>query len=95
VRVLLPMGCQSFEDTPWDLVEALGQAQRILHWYENLEAEKIPPPWMWIFSEPLNEWFKELEFKTKRDQKDPNDDREQVPLYENEDPRMVAYRRGK
>ena len=80
---------------PWDLAEAIGHAQRVLNWYANLPEKDIPPMWMWLFPEAQSEWFAELDFRRNRDIGKPNDTREQVPMTENDDPRMVAFRRGK
>jgi hypothetical protein len=60
-----------------------------------LPQKDVPPVWMWLFPEAQNDWFKELDYRRNRDLGKPNDTRDQVPMTENEDPRMVAFRRGK
>lgn len=80
----MPKGITSIEDIPWDLTCALRHADQILDWHENLPEDELPPEWMWRFDAELNDWFDQV--KEKRDEKygSRSDDREQVPLMDNE-----------
>lgn len=53
-----------------------------------MPEDDIPPSWMWPFVEAVNEWFDDLKAKRKQEAKDASDDREQVDLVQNEDPRI-------
>lgn len=53
-----------------------------------MPEDDIPPSWMWPFSESINEWFDDLKAKRKQGAADARDDRDQVELMENEDPRI-------
>lgn len=77
---------------PWDLLEAIGQAHRVLDWHENLSPEEIPPEWMWSHPDALNEWFDDV--KANRDVGGGSDDDDEiVPMTKNEDPRMLSLKR--
>jgi hypothetical protein len=76
---------------PWDLVEAIGQAHRVLDWFENLASEDMPEEWMWPYSELVNEWFDEVRARKGLDDDD-TDDRTNVPMVRNEDPRLLKLK---
>jgi hypothetical protein len=54
----------------------------ILSWQENLTSEETPPEWMWPVTHELEVWFERVE--AERDERYGSDDRDQVPLMENE-----------
>jgi hypothetical protein len=39
---------------------------RVLDWQENLEEEYMPPRWMWIFEDELQQWFEEVDRDRRR-----------------------------
>lgn len=51
-------------------------------WQENLGREDMPPRWMWHLPWELDDWFKDVD--ARRANPPAADDREQVPLVENE-----------
>jgi hypothetical protein len=57
-------------------------------WQEHLSEEETPPEWMWHLEHELEPWFENV--KQQRDDKSGrSDDREQVPMMDNE------YARGR
>jgi hypothetical protein len=56
-----PEGTGTIESIPYDLAVAISHASMVLSWYENLMKHEIPPQWMWIFADELEEWFEEVE----------------------------------
>lgn len=46
---------------------AIEHAHMVLDWYEHLQKEEVPPPWMWPFHSELEIWWEEVE--AKRDEK--------------------------
>lgn len=48
---------------PFDLLQAIEHANRVLDWTENLSSDELPPPWMWPFDDELALWFEEVERK--------------------------------
>lgn len=48
---------------PFDLLQAIEHANRVLDWTENLSSDELPPAWMWPFDEELRLWFEEVERK--------------------------------
>ena len=71
---------------PWELLRVIEHANTVLDWYENFTKDEMPPQWMWHLDHELEEWFKEV--TRLRDEKygtsSRSDDREQVPMMENE-----------
>lgn len=63
---------------------AIEHAQRILHWQENLPQEEMPPQWMWVVDEELEEWFEEVDRKRKERFGTPDSSDESVPMTKNE-----------
>lgn len=51
----------------------------------------MPAEWMWPFSECTNEWFEEVRAR-KGLNNDDRDDRTQVPMVKNEDPRLLKLK---
>lgn len=62
-HVLWPKGVDCIEDVPWDLLEAIAQANRILDWYETYQEEDIPPQHIWPYTEHIYDWFEEVKFR--------------------------------
>lgn len=46
--------------------------------------DDIPPEWMWPFEDELSEWFDEVRAARENPSSSPKEDREEVPLMENE-----------
>lgn len=63
---------------------AIKQANSILDWHEHLVPEDRPPRWMWSLDEEIIDWFEALAEKRDQERKDREDDREEVPQWENE-----------
>lgn len=61
---------------------AVRHADEILWWQENLPHEDVPPRWSWHLPWDLDRHFKDLDAKRLNPQR--HDDREQVPMVENE-----------
>ncbi len=57
-------------------------SHRIISWQENLPRNEMPPVWMMHLDHELEMWFERVD----RDRSNPKggDDREQVPMAENE-----------
>jgi hypothetical protein len=68
-------------------VDAIGHANRVIDWLENIPSEDMPPEWMWPFTEELNDHFDEV--KAKRGSKTEDDD---SSMMRNEDPRLRNIR---
>lgn len=47
---------------------------------------------MWPFPDCIEEWFDKLRDKKKEDRRHVSDDRDEVPLLQNEDPRVKALK---
>lgn len=63
----------------------------MLDWQETLTTDEMPPEWMWPIDEAIVEWMDRIrEERLERAGKDPEDDREQVPMMGNE---LAAGRR--
>lgn len=70
---------------PADLLDAISQASLVLSWYENLPSSDMPPKWMWVLSDDLEEHFRQL-----REKRSGGDSSEQpAPMMQNE------YARGR
>lgn len=67
VRALWPRDVHFVEDLPADLSVALEQALRICSWQENLQADEMPPNWMWHLDWEIEAWF--IQVKKARDEK--------------------------
>lgn len=61
---------------------AVQQANTVLSWHEVLLREDVPPRWMWHLPDELEDWFEEV--RARHDRGSPVDDREEVPMWENE-----------
>jgi hypothetical protein len=66
-----------------DLLRAIGQANKILSWYENLAEDDIPPEWMWGFDDLLEEWFDDIR-AARASGSTPTEQHTEVPMMENE-----------
>lgn len=85
------------EDAPADLVAAIEHGLKILNWHENLQEEELPPKWMWHLDWELERWFEEVDALRKQKYSG-SDDRDEVPLVENDDPearKMIKERFGR
>lgn len=78
------------DEVPVDLLRAIGHANKILSWYENMSDDDIPPEWMWVFDELLEEWFDDIR-KARTSDTGPTVKHTEVPMMENE----LATGRGK
>lgn len=61
---LLPDGIEHLGDAPYTLHEAILTGLRLLS-YEELPKDERPPRAMWMDSEKLAKWWKEVERKRK------------------------------
>jgi hypothetical protein len=86
--LLWPVGVTSIEEVPWDLAEAVNQAQRILDWYESSLEEDIPPQHLWPFSAEVSDWFAGVRIRKRREREDMNDPDLASGMTENDDPRI-------
>lgn len=48
-------------------MRAIQHANKVLDWAENLEADEMPPEWMWPWEEELDSWFETV--KQKREER--------------------------
>lgn len=78
---MLPPGCESVEEIPWDLARGIEHAHRILNWQENLAQHEVPPQWMWPHDHELKVWFDEI--KAEREEG-------RYGGYDDDDPGMVT-----
>lgn len=51
----------NIEDIPADLFAIINHALIIISWQENLQADEIPPHWMWHLDWELEDWWKKVE----------------------------------
>lgn len=59
--LLWPEGCESIEEVPVEVIQAVEHAFKILDWYENMTKDEVPPRWMWTVDHELDLWFEEVE----------------------------------
>ena len=71
-NILLPAGCNSVADMPWDLARAIDHATLILGWREHLQPDDFPPEWMLPYDQELSDWFDEI--KSKHESQSAGDD---------------------
>ncbi len=63
---------------------AIQHAYRVINWQENLPGDEMPPEWMWPLGEPLEDWFKTVEYRRKQKYGVTSDDDDDDDFMENE-----------
>lgn len=62
---LFPEGITSVHEVPWDLLNAIEHAMRVLSWLENITSDEMPPAWMLPFDDELEIWFERVDRERK------------------------------
>lgn len=76
------LGEDTLETIPFELFLAIQHASTVINWQENMVRKEMPPSWMWPFPDELEIWFEDIE--TARENPNAVDNREIVPLTQNE-----------
>lgn len=66
------------------MVRAVAHAHTILSWQENLVEDEVPPEWMWALDEELEDWFEAVKDAREERRGGGGEDREVVPMLQNE-----------